>query len=387
MRVGFVSDFDFYSDGHRLYVNRCLRLFKAIAASVETVVYFGRVTYRADTRDLLPLDMPNLTVINLRSRKRGFLLDAFTIVWRLWQHRLDCDIVVCKLGNLHALLGFLVFKFAGVPVVVFAINDVTLPSGLSPWRWIVTSISNRLCKEMFIRADGRLAMTHTIARHYSKGRCEEFQCYAETSIGNEDLCEVRNDDLNDPVNVLAVGRLVPYKGHRFLIEAVARLVRSGVRVRLCIAGAGPELEHLRNLADEFGVGAAVNFLGFVTNGPRLWAVYRNADIFVHPSLTEALPMALLEAMANGVPVIASSAGGMPDLIAHGTSGLLVKPGDVDELTCAITRLIQDRRLRSELIRGGLDVASKFTVERQTPVLISYLAAVLRQPTTCRRATL
>lgn len=389
MKVGFVSDFDFYTDGRQLYVNRAAALMECISSSVEEVVYFGRVLPATRQAALVPLSALNFKAVNLRTRKHGALLDAPVVAYRIWKHRSQCDTFVLKLGNLHAFIAFWVLKLSGRHVVCYAINDVFIPQKTQGGfarrlRWAYALTLTFLTRLMFTMADGRLALTPSIGRRLLL-REREFVTYVESSFHERDIVgpTMQREAPRCCKEILTVGRLVPYKGHEFLIKAIHSLASQGVNVHLNIVGEGWFREALERLVEELSLGDRVSFLGHVPNGPALWALYRHADVFVLPSVpefmvggrgywVEALGLVLLEAMSNGTPVIASAVGGIPDVIHDSINGLLVRPGNVDELKAAIARLLDDQELRRRLIEAGLETARTFAVERQTQILVQYL---------------
>src|SRR5919202_2272133 len=124
-----------------------------------------------------------------------------------------------------------------------------------------------------------------------------------------------------PVRLLAVGRLVAVKGHGVLVEAVARLVRDGLEVVATVVGEGPRRAGLEALARDFGVAERIRFTGAVGQDD-IRRFYAEADVFCLPSFAEGLPAVLLEAMASGVPVVASRITGIPELVEDGVSGIL-----------------------------------------------------------------
>jgi glycosyltransferase involved in cell wall biosynthesis len=149
--------------------------------------------------------------------------------------------------------------------------------------------------------------------------------------------------------VTFVGRLSPEKGVNHLLAASEVLVRNGVPLRVLVVGDGPQRHELQRLSQHLGLGDRCIFAGFQENiAPWL----RDSDVFVLPSLTEGTPMALLEAMASGIPAIASAVGGVPKLITHGETGLLISPGSEQELAAALLALFRDSTLRKRLARDA-----------------------------------
>ena len=187
-----------------------------------------------------------------------------------------------------------------------------------------------------------------------------------------------------PLRVGVVARLVERKGHRFLLEAMARLGDDGEcpEFSLDVVGDGPAGEDLKGLTERLGLSARVNFLGDTGDIP---SVLSKMDVFVLPSTYEAFPVSLLEAMSSGVAVLATDVDGVPELIDHGVTGVLVPPCDVGKLATALKGLLADDDMRDTLARAGAShVRSGFTLEHMVggyEDVFSSLAAGLRQLTT------
>jgi glycosyltransferase involved in cell wall biosynthesis len=145
------------------------------------------------------------------------------------------------------------------------------------------------------------------------------------------------------------GRLVPLKGVDVLLRAVALIAGELPRLRLEIAGDGPENGMLRRLARELGIGERVAFAGWRTD---LTDVRRGWDVAVQPSREEAFGVAAAEAMASGLPVVASAAGGLPELVVEGETGYLVGPGDPEALAGRLRALACDPALRRAMGSAG-----------------------------------
>jgi glycosyltransferase involved in cell wall biosynthesis len=153
----------------------------------------------------------------------------------------------------------------------------------------------------------------------------------------------------------AIASLTEKKGHEVLLRAVARLRQNRVGCSLVIAGEGPDRERLEALSRKLGLAAHVHFLGHVSNPADVVAA---VDLFVLPSLVEGLPLALLEAMYAGKPCIATSVGGVPEVIRSGENGLLVPAGNEIALADAIAALAGSSELRRRLA-----AAARTTIER------------------------
>jgi glycosyltransferase involved in cell wall biosynthesis len=149
--------------------------------------------------------------------------------------------------------------------------------------------------------------------------------------------------------IVSVGRLSEEKGFETLIRSVARLLREGKDVALRIAGEGDQQARLEALIAELGCSRQVGLLGYQADPCPL---YEAADAFALASLREGLPNVLLEALAMGVPVVATRVAGIPRLIEDGQTGLLVEPGSEAGLAEALGRLHADGALRERLRQAG-----------------------------------
>jgi glycosyltransferase involved in cell wall biosynthesis len=170
-----------------------------------------------------------------------------------------------------------------------------------------------------------------------------------------------------PTELLFVGRLVPRKGVDVLLRALARPVMN--ETRLTIVGDGGERQRLELLATSLEMTSRVSFAGLAP-AADLDAHFRRCDALVLPAVhdplsgTEGLGVVLIEALAYGKPVVASDIGGIPDVVRHGETGLLVPPGDGDALAAALRSLADyPARARAFGEAGRLDVADRFSWDR------------------------
>ncbi len=160
--------------------------------------------------------------------------------------------------------------------------------------------------------------------------------------------------------VVTVGHLSPEKGHRVLVEGWPTVLARVPGARLWIAGAGPERGELETLVQRLSLAASVRLLGFCEDVGDLLA---GADVFVMPSLEEGLGTAVLEAMAMGLPVVASRTGGLPEVVGDGITGVLVPPGEPLPLADAVVRLLQDREASARMgAAGRRRAAAQFSAE-------------------------
>jgi glycosyltransferase involved in cell wall biosynthesis len=161
-----------------------------------------------------------------------------------------------------------------------------------------------------------------------------------------------------PLQVLCVARLIERKGISTLLRAFAQLpLNSSV---LHLAGDGPDAESLKKLAQELNLSDRVIFHGVVAHDEVLH-MYLHCDIFVLPTLSESCSMALLEAMSYGLPIVTTRVGGNPFLIEQWRNGVLVAPGDAEELARSLHALLTDRALRQTMSAANLKkITEEFT---------------------------
>lgn len=156
------------------------------------------------------------------------------------------------------------------------------------------------------------------------------------------------------VRLAVIGRLHSAKGHLDLLPVMARLKDEGLDFHLLLVGDGELRDKIENMIEGLGLERFVTMTGYRTDIPNILA---SIDVVLMPSLWEGLPMALLEGMAMGKAVLASSVGGIPDAIEDGYNGFLFEAGDAETLTEKIRKLLRDKNLRE-----SLGAKAKITVE-------------------------
>jgi glycosyltransferase involved in cell wall biosynthesis len=186
--------------------------------------------------------------------------------------------------------------------------------------------------------------------------------------------EVRPDAhpaLSDGPLVGVVARLKPEKGVANFLKAAARVSPLFPEARFVIAGDGPLRRELGDLAEDLGLKSRVRFLGFRSDAS---ALMQSMDVLAVPSLTEGSPLVTLEAMAAGLPVVASAVGGIPDQIRHDKEGLLVPPGDTGALGEALLDLLRDPSRARRLGEAG---RRRATSEFGHPTMVKRIEDVYR----------
>ena len=177
------------------------------------------------------------------------------------------------------------------------------------------------------------------------------------------------------LEMIAIGRLIPKKGFEILVRACNVLVAKGLQLRCRIVGSGPEHVPLRQLIDQLALGKFVELTGPKAQ-PEIVELLAQSNLFVFPAVEDGtgdrdnLPTVIIEAMASGLPVIATGLGGIGEIVTHQINGLIVPEGDADALADAIAFLTEHAGLRKSYGQNGLAVVKeKFRVETTVKGLI------------------
>jgi glycosyltransferase involved in cell wall biosynthesis len=177
--------------------------------------------------------------------------------------------------------------------------------------------------------------------------------------------------------IVIVGRLSAEKDHQTLLRAFHALTRAGEPpARLLIVGGGPERPRIEETARALNLGAGVLLTG---QAPSAAPYYGIADLAALSSVTEGSPNALLEAMAAGVPVVATAVGGIPEMVTHGESALLIQPGDAPGMAQAMKAILSDDRLGKTLAANALSaIRAKYSPAARTARLVAIYQAVAEE---------
>src|SRR5690606_25340670 len=185
---------------------------------------------------------------------------------------------------------------------------------------------------------------------------------------------------NTPLNIVCIGTLHEVKGQTHLLSACRILRDHGLSFTCTLIGDGPDLDALQAQVQRDGLEAYVHFAGRKTHA-EVAAALREADVVVAPSVPssdgrrEGIPVALMEAMGSGVPVVASDLSGIPELVIDEETGLLTPPGDAGAIAAALERLYNDPELRQRLGSAGRDkVLREFDLHKNAEHLVELFQA-------------
>jgi sugar transferase (PEP-CTERM/EpsH1 system associated) len=298
------------------------------------------------SRELAPLLAPHVPLFELRRRDGNDL----RLVWKLYRlFRRERPHVVHTHAWGTLLEGLIAARLAGVPIVVHGEHGTLQLRRrqrlFQRYAWSrvdrVLSVSTRLAERM----------AHEIA--FPPDRIQTIHNGVELSrfqarVTREDARRELGLPVDRPI-VGAVGRLVPVKDHGSLLEAIALLAREGLRPMAVIAGDGPLRDATQQRASALGVDADVRLLGHRTD---IATVLAALDVFALTSRSEGLNNTILEAMAAGLPVVATRVGGADEMVVDGVTGLLVPPESPTKLAEALRRLLTDASMKSSMGQAG-----------------------------------
>jgi len=154
----------------------------------------------------------------------------------------------------------------------------------------------------------------------------------------------------DQIDLLFVGAINERKGIKFLLQALSLMKEKNIFLNLI--GPGDEITSYSRLSESLGLGKRVVFHGYLNNDDSLFTFYRNADIFILPSFSEGMPRVLYEAMSQGVPVITTPVNSIPYLFEDGKDCLFTQPGNAEDMSEKIHRLIHEKNLNSYLANNA-----------------------------------
>jgi glycosyltransferase involved in cell wall biosynthesis len=325
-----------------------------------TVACHGRgsmaETYRRHASQVWSLDLVDLRQPSTITRLAGLMRDA------------QCDVVHTHLWTAD-VLGGLAARLAGVRRVVSSVAGAYfLPIGVSGWRRARRQGFSRLFRAIYRRCDRVIAPSHYVA--------DDLLTRPGIRVPQERLCVIENGvDVDHEERLVryangggssarwgtgsprisVVANFFPIKGHEFLIRAVPAVLAVHPQARFVLAGGGESRTAMIGLADRLGVGASVTFPGEIADALELM---RASDLVVIPSISEGLPISLVEAMALGRSVVTTGVGGIPEVVEDGVSARVVPPRNPAALAVAMLELLGDDVLARQLGAQAQRVAAE-----------------------------
>lgn len=324
---------------------------------------------------------PDFSVTGVYVRAKGLrhYLGAFVqLISKLRKVTATNDIQWFIMPTLAGLVGLLVAPQRGVRVAQF-VGEWAKPMQmkypmLAP---LAVPLLEKLSRAALNRADIAVFVSNHLQQKYGRHLKREVIVANESRLRPWMITEMDRSEIHRPLRVLYAGRLVPEKGIEVLIEAIAQVSRH-TPCELWIVGQGPSESSLRQRARNRNVEGLIRWFGWVSWGEDLFRIMREADVLVLPSFTEGLPLVVVEAMSQSLPVVASATGGVPEIVRHGETGLLFRPGNSEELAKCIMDIATDSNLRSALVANGLRMARQNTFEATTGRVIEMMCELAQR---------
>jgi L-malate glycosyltransferase len=249
---------------------------------------------------------------------------------------------------------------AEVPVRIGARRDVLMPER-TPAQQLLQRLAYQLAHRVV--ANSTAAVEQLIEEGVADWRIVQIGNGIDLSRYPEDDAAARLARAKSTGRrvITTVANLRPGKGHDVLLKAAARVIRRVPDVQFQIVGDGPRRQELEQQAAALRISAQVSFLGHRDDVP---AVLAQSDLFAFPSFMEAAPNAVIEAMAAGLPIVATRVGGIPEVIEHEHNGLLVAPGDDRALAAGLLRVIERPELALQVGEAARQtVEARFSFDR------------------------
>jgi glycosyltransferase involved in cell wall biosynthesis len=257
------------------------------------------------------------------------------------------DVVHSQAHGEHWASQLMACRMIGAPFLM----QLGSPSSTYPQSWQGQNLFPRLFREcdrlVSVSSDTEAAYADFLCKFPGRSTIVNY-CLPDPGSTDLHFRESIRADLNIPAEALvvgSVGRLISMKRYNDLIDAVSRNIQAGHKLHLLLVGHGPERSALETQAAQLGIREQVHFAGFQTN-PHTWL--SAMDAYVLPSLFEGLPVAILEAMAAGLPIIGTNVVGTRGVLARPNTGILVPPEDSSALAAAIVRLMDSPELRHQM---------------------------------------
>lgn len=343
-----------------------------------------------DSRQDFAVIRSNFTEFFPSSGRLGFFnrFKIYFYFWRMIKIIKSRKIELIQVGNILPLgtLALLIKKFRKVPYMIYT-HGLDIVYAQNFWR-----------KKLLLKIIIKEASAIVTNSNYTRGELIKlgadnkkiiivYPC-SDLELTHFDKVEIENfktaHELQDKKILLTAGRLVERKGHDQVIKALPEILRSVPDAIYVIAGGGPDLDRLKNLAAEDKLDQHVRFLGAISR-KDLALCYSLADVFIMPSRqlkngdVEGFGIVYLEANIYGKPAIGGRSGGVPEAIDDGKTGILVDPENAEEIAQAAIRLLTDSAYAQALgSRGAQRVREEFNWKKQAGKIIEAIRAGFNQ---------
>ncbi|MGE5329465.1 MAG: glycosyltransferase family 4 protein [Deltaproteobacteria bacterium] len=330
-----------------------IEVLESLGYEIHAAANFSDANERLDTLDIIRhhFDIQR-SPFSLKNVK------AFKQLKKIMQSE-QFDVVHCH-SPMGGVLARLAAKSVGASPIIYTAHGFHFFKGAPVINWLVyytverflsryTDVLITINQEDYIRAL-RFEAKNVV---YIPGVGVDTEKFSRHIISRNKKREELNIS-DDVVVLLSIGEMIKRKNHEVILKALAKVERQNVIYLICGKG---ELEgYLKDLAKAIGIQDKVRFMGFRNDIAEICAA---SDVFVFPSYQEGLPVAVMEAMSAGLPVICSSIRGNTDLIQNGEGGYLIEPDDVNRFADSILKIVDDTGLRKLMGKRNLEEVKKY----------------------------
>ena len=369
MKLSYISDQRYFlADDGKWYTTASFPLDEMVDGlpGLTKWIFYGRLGRTVTTERLfrLPDCACEVEYIGPWEAKGGAFGYAASLIGQyglLRQAIRQGDVIWFKLPFIASILGWWWGELQGKLTIAQMVGHSGALAQVCGNKWLAASKLLGWCtKQVYRRVDLPVFVSRRLAEEFGGGRSDVLVCnesrVTERLIGRVEGME--------RTRIIFVGRLSPEKGVELLLRSFAAIADRYPKIELQLIGDGVLRSTLQSLAEERHVEKRVEFVGYVA-WEDVFPLLANGVMVVLPSYTEGLPLVLVEAMSQGVPVVASRVGGIPELVEDGRNGLLFEAGDEAGLTACLEKLLKDRTLCEKLGRAGLEKAGANTFSNQT----------------------
>lgn len=337
----------------------------------DTIKFMGKVREMQETDEsrYIKIDTPKVEICELpwyQGLKQLFIKLPLVIKACSTATK-ECDCYILRALQIESILVYFL-RDKKVPYAVEVVND---PESWEEFSGIVRKILSILLRRIVNGANGVSYVTQEVlqkkypcrASIYRKDDNNYFESYYSSVELRKEEIQVpkKYNNTMDEINIVHVANNIvgEGKGHYTLIQIINKLVEKGINAKVSFIGEGTEIDSLKQCARELGVIEQINFEGRIANRTELLEKIKEYDIMVFPTHTEGLPRCIIEACAVGLPCLATSVGGIPELL---NAEFLFDPNDVEGFTSKLLDLFYHPEQMSEMSRQNIETAFNYQKE-------------------------
>ena len=379
LNVAYISDQRYFHSGGQWYTTASIRLeYLSRELDVGSWTFWGRLDEVADPSRLFPIVKPPALAGKVffegprhqRGGPFGYARSALQASSALKRLVRNSDVVWLKQSMVYSTVAHRYCRKSQV-VISQMMGDAVDGLVLNYPRYgFLRHVMAPLCRKINAGADVAAFVSRDLAARYGGGRTD-LVVANESQVSEDMILAAPPPQPAGPLKVIFVGRLAPEKCVDDLLRAVAQVPETS----LTIVGDGARRAELELLARKLGITDRVTWCGYVPWGPSLFAILRRSSVLTLPSASEGLGLVTVEAMSQGLPVIGTRVGGIPEIVEDGVSGLLVDVHRPDQIANAFRVLKERPELRLRMATAALETARRNTIQRQTKPLLERIAQV------------